>query len=251
MKNKKKYLVLLFLFTALVPGLLAQSSSGQGFGRGNRTFDLRVNCNVKGASIYINGSLRKEKTNAVVELAPGTYSVRITKNGYSEYRNQVTVAQDTTLNVRLEANQARLTVVVNVRNSNLFVDNRAYGGNSPFRLDLEPGRHTIRVTADGYYDYYETVTVNRDSTIRVNLEPVRISVTIVIPDNILKDKRNGYRSVDVYIDGRRQNGLNFELNPGSHTIAVESGGFYIERTYTFDSGENYTIKPVFYLEIDD
>lgn len=64
---------------------------------------LRVTSNPQSANIYLDGS-HKGKTNRTIEnLDPGTYNVRLTKDGYEDYETTATVdaGQQTTVNATL------------------------------------------------------------------------------------------------------------------------------------------------------
>ncbi len=65
---------------------------------------LRINSTPTGVNIYLNG-LHKGKTNRTIEnLDPGTYNIKLTKDGYEDYETTETVdsGRQTTLNVTMD-----------------------------------------------------------------------------------------------------------------------------------------------------
>ena len=49
-----------------------------------------------GADIYIDGQKQRQQTNAHIRLSPGTYSVRVVKEGVGEEESTLEVVQDQT-----------------------------------------------------------------------------------------------------------------------------------------------------------
>jgi hypothetical protein len=63
-----------------------------------------------------------------------------------------------------------LTVVVNVPNAVIYVDNQQLPGN---QMKVPGGLHNVKVMADGYLAFNGPVNVTRDTTFPVNLQPLR------------------------------------------------------------------------------
>ena len=76
------------------------------------TGSLQINSQPSGAAIFMDGNDTGMMTNATItDLSPGSYQVRLIKEGYEDYEEtaNVTAGQTTTLNAPLEAHQ--ITIV--------------------------------------------------------------------------------------------------------------------------------------------
>ena len=77
-------------------------------------------------------------------------------------------------------------------------------------------------------------------------------VKIIVPAEILNPKfKNWETQIDVYVDGKKQKGLEFEVTRGTHIIRIESGIFAWEKKFNFKEGFTYIIKILFDLEITE
>lgn len=89
----------------------------------------------------------------------------------------------------------------------------------PYFADLEPGKHRIRVFADGYFDAEQEVNGDRglDQPVSLPLREKPALVTIALSS-----------SADVYVDGRlvatTPLGRPLEVAPGAHIIAIARNG---------------------------
>lgn len=146
-----------------------------------------------------------------------------------------------------------LTISTNVKNYTIYIDGEEISGN---RATLSPGKYYIEVEADGYGDYSRTLNISRNTVIKAVLKRVKkvrkANISIYIPEYITNNRQYGSRNqFEIYDNGNLvEDGLEFEVIPGNHTIRIESGIFAIEENYDFSAGESYTIEPVLYLEMD-
>ncbi len=128
---------------------------------------IAISTDPPGAAIYIDGSRRPERTPATLSDLPlGTYSVRLTADGFAPFASQVELTQASTAGT-IEAELQRPTAssfgVVRVNTTpagaTVLVDGSPIEGTTPLTVpELEPGvAHRIAITLDGYETHSEEV----------------------------------------------------------------------------------------------
>lgn len=100
---------------------------------------------------------------AAFERKVGEYRYKVEAPGYESQTGIVKLTSDdisTTTNIILEAKQYPFTIISNVKDASLFIDNTPYGvlSQNP-DLEIAEGTHQIRLTAEGYEDYEQTINV--------------------------------------------------------------------------------------------
>jgi hypothetical protein len=124
---------------------------------------LTVNANVPNATVLVNNA-PKGPVPYSEYLAPGTYSVRVTANGYSDYSASVALTRPVNLNVQLQPANSVLSFFIapngrdpEVRPGDprgqvrIYVDNILVNPNREMeRIPVAAGRHSIRVTSGGF-----------------------------------------------------------------------------------------------------
>ncbi|HHW25880.1 MAG TPA: PEGA domain-containing protein [Firmicutes bacterium] len=125
---------------------------------------LRVDSNVPGARVYVDGILRG-KTPCVIGVAPGERRVAVKANGYKSYETTVTVTslEETALTPVLDLITGGVNVISDPSGALVFIDGVGKG-NAPVTLDLAPGRYEISVEKAGYRTKSLTITVAADRT---------------------------------------------------------------------------------------
>lgn len=111
---------------------------------------------------------------AIVEMPIGTYDYMIEAPGYLSQSGTVSLTDDdisSTVNVTLEQKQYAFTINCQPADATLFIDNVPYGNLKEAKdLKLADGEHLIRLTAVGYNDYEQTISVSgKPSTMTVNM----------------------------------------------------------------------------------
>ena len=107
-----------------------------------------------------------------------------------------------------------LTVVVNVPNAVIYVDNQQLPGN---QTRVTGGAHNVKVVADGYLAFNGPVVVSGNQTFSVNLQlaqPVGFPLSINVNVN----------NAAVFIDGVQVQGVP-TVAPGPHTVQVSADGY--------------------------
>jgi hypothetical protein len=117
---------------------------------------LRVNCNIVGAQVFLNNSL-VGTTPHTGAYAPGSYAVRVVAPGYSDASTVINLNRSETLNMVLQPSFISVQVSIpevylNRQHGNplaqikVYVDGQFYNNLS---FNLPAGRHNIRITSGG------------------------------------------------------------------------------------------------------
>jgi hypothetical protein len=126
-------------------------------------FALTVNANVSNAMVTVNNTPKGPAPYSEI-LPPGTYSVRVTADGYTDYVATIPLSRPVNLNVQLTAANSTLSFVIpqmyrdpEMRQGDprgqlrIYVDNRLANPNRESEgISVTPGRHTIRVTTGAF-----------------------------------------------------------------------------------------------------
>ena len=208
------------------------------------TYNLSVNSNVRGSTVFINNNNRGEAP-ITVALNAGRYSVRVTAPGYVEHNQSIELNQDASVSAMLQPVTYTLSVSSNVNGASVYINNNS-AGSAPARATLEQGSYTVRVVAAGYLEYSQNVQLTRNTSINAVLQPAIANVEFGLPDRFLnQNERTPFRLFTVYIDGQKvppgQIGR-FEVPAGRRRIRVESGGFAHESDYDFEAGKSYKLE---------
>ena len=133
-----------------------------------------------GAAIYMNGNNYGYSPVTIPNLAPGSYSMKATLNGYSPNTQVISVyaGQTTTYYPVLQPSPpaprstGTVSVTSNPTHALVYVDG-SYQGKAPLTATLYPGSHTFRFSLTGYADYTSTVyvTVNTNQNLNADLSP--------------------------------------------------------------------------------
>jgi len=105
-----------------------------------------------------------------------------------------------------------LQVTVNVPTAVVSVDGVPAQGLTAY---VAPGPHNLNVHADGYLDWNGMLTVTRNMTFAVRLNPAGFPVTI----------RVATPGASVFVDGTEVTGTVPTVMPGSHQVRVTAPGF--------------------------
>jgi hypothetical protein len=132
-------------------------------------------------------------------------------SAYVDFRTQARVVVQ---------NNGVLQINSNVRGAQVFVNN-VLAGNTPATITVPAGQHSVRVTANGFREETQTVTVRGGQTVNLNfnLQPVVQNGTLQVVANV-----NGAQIfVDNVLVGNTQATVNVSV--GQHTVRVTANGF--------------------------
>jgi len=201
------------------------------------TYQLTVTANVKGASVYINDSL-KGSIPFHGDFPPGNYKVTVTADGYDNFTGEVPLNKNETIHANLKRTTFKLTITSNINGANVFIDG-AFKGNIPHHETLQPGTYTVKVSANGYFDYVSQVTVSKNTNIHAQLQPSTATIVALLPNP----------EILFFVD-ERQVKSPVQVEAGTHTIRFVSGGFSVEGEYQFEAGKTYQVEPVLTVKIE-
>jgi hypothetical protein len=171
--------------------------------------DLTVLVNVKFAQISIDGALIKGN---VAKVAPGAHTVKVSAMGFAIYEMNVNVNQSMALNVNLQQDLVNLTVLVNVKGAQIFVDGAQIMG---WVAKIAPGAHQLKVLAPGFAPYEASVNVNQSMSVNVNLQQDLLDLTILV----------NVKGAQIWVDNQALKGNVARIAPGSHQIQVQAPGY--------------------------
>lgn len=215
------------------------------------SYNLRITATAKNSRVFINND-DKGYAPITTRLAEGTYTVVVKSSGYLDFTITVQLSRDTSINANMQLAKKiyTLTVTSNVKDSRVSINGAEERDRAPLSIKLEEGRYLIRVTATGYIPYELTIQLDRDLKIDALLTPPRPTLRIIIPKEIQNpDKNKPENRVDVYLDGRKQKDLEFNVNRGWHRIRIETGALVWEKDMNFKDGVFYIIQVFFDMEI--
>jgi len=192
-----------------------------------RDYKLNVTSSPSNALVYINGTYQG-RTPLNLTLREGSYTVRVTADGYEDFSTSVSLDRDRQVSATLYAKKARLTVETEPTNASVFVDN-VYVGRSPLSIDIDAGRHTIRVEKSGYITDSKDVNLaaGTSSSTKITLIEERPIARITISS----DPKNAR----IFINGRDYGRSNtvVELDPGYYEVVLVLDGYRVSVTYRY------------------
>jgi serine/threonine protein kinase len=139
---------------------------------------LRINSQPPGADVFINGDKQSGQTPLIIPLAPNTYNVVLRMQGYEPYSNTITVKQNgqTQLNLELKEKSQHVAwaqVDTTPAGAEISVDGTDTGKQSPARVEITAGIHTIALKKNGFVVSRRSVQATEGGTVSVheNLRP--------------------------------------------------------------------------------
>jgi serine/threonine-protein kinase len=192
---------------------------------------LLVDCSIRGAKISIDDRSDPgwvTPHDAFQDISAGTHTVRVSKAGYSDFVQSVTIAggQTNTLPVHLSAPSGEFTIKTNPVGLEVIIDGQSYGP-SPARYVGAPGPHKFRVMLpDGTpHDSTFTVVDGESRGTVVNVGGGTASWGIILVNTIPS-------GATVLADGTACGGTtptNCRLSLGHHTLIISLAGYQKER----------------------
>jgi len=134
---------------------------------------LEVETTPTNAKLYINGEEKGSTPHTIDKLKPGEYEIKITKSGYEDYKEKITLKdnENKTMKIQLKAIQITpttsygfLSVDSDPSGANVYVDNKNIGKTPIKTYKLTEGTYNIKISLGGYNDYISKVTISKDST---------------------------------------------------------------------------------------
>ncbi|MCD4741003.1 MAG: PEGA domain-containing protein, partial [Desulfobacteraceae bacterium] len=122
---------------------------------------LKIQTSPEGASVFIKGEYYG-RTPFKTRLYPGTYDVRLEKNGYESFHTSVYIPYKKRVEISHHFERKNLYGKLKVRSyppgAEIFVDDKYYG-ETPESIRLKRGNHHIRLEKENYKPYIKLVKV--------------------------------------------------------------------------------------------
>jgi hypothetical protein len=156
----------------------APSRPASGVGRRVQTGSVLVRSTPADADVVVNGQSRGKTPLALRELALGSYTIRVARDGYAAEERTLRLttqrpSQSTTIELRSAAAPAArsgpggLNVQSRPAGARVFVNNRLAGSTPVAIRGVPAGPATVRIEMDGYQPWTTTVRVNAGDQTRV------------------------------------------------------------------------------------
>ncbi|MBF0227940.1 MAG: PEGA domain-containing protein [Desulfobacterales bacterium] len=136
--------------------------------------ELEVKSEPKGAEVYVNGESKGLTPLKLENLKPGSYEIKISKEGYEEYSGSVSVVGSKTASV--DRNLREILGSISIKSSPSGAEVYVEGsrkGTTPLTLDkVKPGSYNVKISKEGYEEYSGSVSVagNKTATVDRNLK---------------------------------------------------------------------------------
>jgi len=129
----------------------------------SRLGELGVILKTTGASLYIDGKPVEVGPRNYVEkeFSPGSYKIRVTKEGYETWEGDVVVKDGERVEVSIELKMTRGDLLVRTEPSEalIYLGGKSVGTGFYEGKDFSPGSYKIRVTKEGYETWEGDVMV--------------------------------------------------------------------------------------------
>jgi hypothetical protein len=183
---------------------------------------LKVNANVDQATVHVGAELLGPAP-LTREIAPGSYMVRVTADGFDPYVRQVTVTSGKTATVgaKLSIGGGTADFMANPDGATVEINGKDTGLRTPTRLSaLSDGRYRYRLLKEGYEP------VEGDFEIK-NFNNPLISVTLQSSSGRF-EVTSEPSGATVYVDGQERGETPLVLegvDPGLHQVGVRANGY--------------------------
>jgi uncharacterized membrane protein len=141
---------------------------------------LSVTSTPSGADILIDGRSIGEKTPHSVPIDPGTYTIKLTLEGYQDWTQsaRVTGGETTDVHATLTPISGSATVTSTPSGAAIYVETYlgdSYVGKTPHtNTKVSPGHYTIKLKLEGYKDWTKEIQVTGGETtdVHATLTPI-------------------------------------------------------------------------------
>ena len=180
-----------------------------------------ITSNPSGGKVTMNGKNQGLTPLVLTDLKPGEYSAQV------EHMNRaprvikwaITDVRPKKISASLESDIGKLVLKTEPPRARVYIDDKVRGI-SPFRSELQEGRHNVKVTLTGFAEAKATVDIIRDKTTTKTITLVRLPGTF--------EFRSEPKGALVYINQRTYGRTPLtvaDLQSGKYKIRVEKNGF--------------------------
>lgn len=241
----------------VMPGETVELVANMSIRTGSGT--LEVSSDPGGASVYVDG-VYSGVTNLVVgHITPGKHEVRITRAGYDDYVEWVSVAHQQTTVVKGSLKPVGsstggfIVVTTEPPGASVYLDDRYSGvtetGRALVISNVTPGAHRVYVSSKNYEDYEAVTMVTAGAitpvSIRMNPSPMPQACALIL---VTSDPAGADITIDRQLKGTTPATIE-TICSGNHTYSLSLDG-YEEYRSSFDliPGQvlqiNTALKPV-------
>lgn len=185
----------------------------------SKTGSLKVITTPTGASVSLNGDLQGTSPTTISDLSAGTYNLKVTRTGYTDFTQSVTVTAgketqvtltlvkkdgttkpDTSLTTPPAGSTGAVSITSAPSGASVSFDG-GDKGKTPITLkNVNAGSHTLKLTLAGYQDKTLTVPVEagKTTTVTAGLDPSGASPSTGRSNVTIRSSPPG---ANVYLDG--------------------------------------------------
>ncbi|MFW6119513.1 MAG: PEGA domain-containing protein [Petrotogales bacterium] len=182
---------------------------------------LEISTQPSGADVFVDG-VHYGKSPLSAKLSEGSHYITAVKKGYRQASTMTNVVAGRTNSITLNLGSItqKYSLIVNSSPSgaDVYIDNN-HVGQSPIRVSVDQGTHTLRLEKQGYQNHEETININSDTSRSIALQEQVQTYRVEINSNVY--------GANVYVDGsyRGRTPLVLNLERGSHDFEVEASGY--------------------------
>ncbi len=187
-----------------------------------KTGSLNIKSTPPDAIIFINSEEAGPAPKTITKLAPGIYKVEVRMEGYESWSENVEISADKENHLTAVLQILTGSVIVMSEPSNaMVIVNGNEIGNTPVNLtDLEPGKHLVEISMDGYENWTENIEVSANKENQITAVLLKSTAAL----NINSEPSNAMTIVDGNEVGNTPANLT-DLEPGKHLVEISMDGY--------------------------
>jgi tetratricopeptide (TPR) repeat protein len=194
---------------------------------------IRLTSTPSGASVSLDGIFKGVCPITLNEVATGKHLIKITKTGYQDYQQEITVSSSKYYYYSANLSPITTTKAIDKlgnillfstpSGAKIYLDNK-YKGITPQTLSkLNLGNYQLRLTKPGYHDYQQKVTVSSEKTTEV------LTKLTAIPPSYAKIKVTSTPSfAKIYLNDTYKGTTPLTINqlkPGDYQLKLSKEGY--------------------------
>jgi predicted Ser/Thr protein kinase len=207
--------------SGLIP---VRSPGGGGPGATPKMGQLQVTANVSGARISVDRRSDPDwVTPSTINLTAGTHQVVVSKDGYDDLLQSVTIEGGKTrsLNAQLSAPTGEVTIITTTPGLDVLIDGKLIGP-SPARKSLIAGDHRYAIRRPGAEPYENTFNLTSGE-----IKQIKVPLGGEVAATGIVDVHTAPLGATVSADGKVQGKtpINFSLTVGRHDLVISLSGY--------------------------
>lgn len=146
--------------------------------------NIKIASNPSGATVYLDGQRQGQATPIEMQLSPGKYTVKVEKENFYTYEEEVVVDASKTKNVDADLVRQIGKVVIETTppGAKAYIGDDLLG-TSPFTHDKPVGVYVMTLKKEGFRDKVIQATIAADETLQITEELVERSGSLKITTN--------------------------------------------------------------------